>query len=633
MDGIAGIVYPDIFQMEDLIHPMLMTIQHRGKNGSDVATYKNIQVGIIGRKLAANAKKTVFAGVDGWISNAQDLAKELTEEGYALHTQDDSEVLICAYEYWGTSVFERLNGEFSLFILDQTKKRILLCRDRIGKKPLYWFHNPYYFMFASELKALLATGAVPQTPALDALSSYLYFGYIPQDMSPVEGVSKLLPAHFMQFNFDKSLSINSYWSYSSYFERINRTPLPTVIKDLDYLLRRNMTLSLPQDQPVGCMLSGGLGSASVASYMTQATSKDHVTAFTVGFKGQTDKDLKVTHDVVEKLGIAQETHAIVPSEFLQNLVKIAWHLDEPMADPNIIATWNLASMASAKTDTVYSGMGSDELFAGHSRYSMAERSLKPLRKIMRIPLQMGMRALIPLFSLLYKPYAFLLLKSSRTNPWQFDYLRENCIFDEKEIKRASPKLSGIFDPEVFLHKFHHLHRIKSTVASYLYFDVKTRLPDCYMQQYERAMAAHALRWRTPFLDRYIVEYMAALPEPELLQEYQAGSYLKALVKGALPASIVDRPKRTRQYFLRDWIEKKEMQEIFRLLVKGKLVEEGIIASTWLEGKIHDIGTVPKAFQYLWSVLLLEIWFRLYIHRPIRHIPHDIEVKELLTEEL
>ncbi|HEY4832831.1 MAG TPA: asparagine synthase (glutamine-hydrolyzing) [Waddliaceae bacterium] len=630
MEAIAGIVYPDVFQMNDLIYPMLNTMKHRGKEPCDIHTYKNIQIGICGNKLGVNDKSTVFVGLDGTIDNQEEIYKKLLEHGHQFGNYTTSEIILYAYNCWDSAFVEHLSGDFAIVILDLLKQKIVLARDRVGKKPLYWFHDQHHFIFASELKGLLATGAIPQTPALDSLASYLYFGYIPQDMTPIAKINKLLPAHYLQFHWDGSKTIIPYWHYSSYFEKSNILSKSDIVQNLDFLLRESVRMNLPNEKNFGCALSGGMGSASVAYYVTKEE-RFSVPAFTVGFRGENDQDVRAAQKAGSILGLNQETHFIERSNFLDDYVSIAWHLDEPLADPNIIATWNLAEKASEKVKMIFSGMGSDELFAGHSRYSIEEQDSSYFKEIIHMSAGWLQQLLIPLFNFIYKPAAYQLIKKARTNPWQFEYLSHNAVFDEKMLAEASPKLANIFDPEVFLHKFHNLNRIKSTVASFLYFDVKTRLPDCYILQYERLTAAHGLEWKAPFLNKSLVEFAASLYEPQVLQEKETAFYLKAIFKEIFPPSFINRPKKTRREFLRRWLESPSMRDIFQMLQNGALVEAGLISELWLQNHIEDLGSNPHAFRYLWAVFSLEIWFRIFINNPIQTTFSDISVKQLLVE--
>lgn len=626
MGGIAGIIYPDVFQVKDLVFPMIETMVHGCIKNLGLFTHKNIQIGTCCAKVSPNKNQTIFASIVGNISNKDELAKKLR-----INSENEPGIIIKAYEKFGPSFFEKLSGDFAILILDTVKKKIILGRDPIGKKNLYWYQDQHHFIFASELKSILASRAVPQTPAIDALASYLYFGYIPQDMSPIAGVNKLLPAHYLQVNFDGSKSISSYWSYSSYFQETTKSSKKQIIKNLDHLLIKSVENSIPKNEDIACFLSGGIGSASIAYYLKELSAPGTLSTYSVGFQGENEREFQTAKEVAKRLNLPHECYTITQKTFIDDLVKVSWYLDEPQADPNIISAWKLAQLSKEKVHTAFSGMGSDELLAGHSRYTIEEQGNSFYRQLTQPAINALNRMLIPVFNKIYKPLAYQLVKESLTDPWQFDYLRHNAIFSEHELMEASSKLSGVFDPEVFLHKFHHLQRVNSKVASYLYFDVKTLLVDCYIHQFERLTSVNSINWKAPFLQKDLVEYIASLPEPNFLKEKQAGSYLKALMKGALPQSILDRPKRTRKNFLKSWIQNDEMTEIFRLLVHGTLVDNGLISKIWLMEQINILQTSQSAYRYLWSVLQLEIWFRLFINRSITPLPPNISVKELLNE--
>jgi len=631
MKGIAGIVYPDVFQINHLIVPLLETLKNKEGAISDSYSFKHIELGSVGSKLCTNEKKTITLSFDGVIYNQKNLHKELLRSGSPLIKTAQQDLIVAAYSQWGLDFLKHLDGDFALAILDQEKSKIILARDRIGKKPLYWFHDNHHFIFSSQLKGILATGAVPTAAALDALASYLFFSYIPQDMTPIRSINKLLPGHYLQFNFNGSKFIEPYWSYSSYFQKSVSDQKNSLLSHLNHLILESVKARLPEKRPVGCFLSGGLGSASIAYYMHKVLNDCQFPAFSVGFEGENDDDMHAASEVAEKLDLLHYSEEIKPTDFLNDLVKIIWYLDEPLADPNIMATWRLAKLAATKTHTVFSGMGSDELFAGHNRYTTQEQEFSTLSAVSQFSMQFLRALLIPFLNVFYKKGAFSLLRQSRTNPWQFDYLRQNALFSERELSKAAPRLAELFDPEVFLHKFHHLDRIKSTVSSFLYFDVKTRLPDCFILQYERLTAANNLEWHTPFLDPHLMEYVASLAEPESLAENETASFLKALMKPVFSSSFIQRPKKTRKTFLRNWLINSEMRDIFLLLKRGTLVEAGLISNRWLQCQIDQLQTSPYAFKYLWAVLILEIWFRLFINRSINLAPPDLSVKQLLLE--
>lgn len=625
MDGIAGVIYSDVFQMSNLVTPMLDTMIHRGRSVQDLFSFKNVQLGVCGQKIQTNLNKRLVAALNGVILNQEALHKELSGLGHSFDTEHPSETLIRAFEEWGTDAFRRLQGDFAFMIFDQNAEKLYLVRDRIGKKPLYWYQNEHYFVFASDLKAILATGVVPQTLARDAIAAYFYFGYIPQDMSPILNVNKLLPAYYLEFCVSGAKFIHSYWSYSSFFNN-TKEEIPAVVQNLDRLLANsvNQSLSFAKD-PSGCFISGGLGSASVAYNLKKLCPPEQLTCFSVGFQGQNEEDIAAAQEVSRTLGISHECGTIKPQNILDSLVKIIWHLDTPLADPNVLATWEISKLASKKTNSVFSGMGSDELLAGHTRYSIEEQKSSWMQKLR---LSASQEILIPLLKRFWKTAALSLLQQSHINKSQFQYLSQNALFTADQLNAAAPKLKGVFDPEVFLNKFQNL---PSHVASYLYFDVKTRLPDSYLLQYERLTSAHGLDFFTPYLDQNIVEYMAGIFEPDNLDPSETGAYLKEMLKNIYPEKVVNRQKVNRPYFLAGWIDQPKLREVFQLLTKGLLVENGIISKKWLQETL--LGHSRGSFQHLWSVLVLEIWYRLFVNQSIAPTAPDYSVKELLSKRL
>ncbi|MFA6915220.1 MAG: asparagine synthase-related protein [Parachlamydiales bacterium] len=634
MSGIAGVLYPDVFQVNNLVSPMLDTLGHRGKSPRDLYTFRNVQLGICGQKMAANAHKTIYCALDGSISNRKQILSDLVSLGIDPLTENtDAHLIIAAYETWGTEFLEQLNGDFAIALFDQKSELLLLARDRVGVKPLYWYHSHNTFIFGSELKALLATGAIPQTLAEDAISSYLYFGFIPQDLTPIQGVSKLLPGYTLIFKLDQSMSITPYWSLSAFFQNTHKDSPQQLVKQLDHLITDSIRIRLPGEGPIGSFVSGGIGSACTAYYLQKETKNQPLEIFTAGFVGHNDSDITAAREVAATLSIQQQVITISPKQMVDKLPSVVWYLDEPVADPNVIATWNLTKSASLFTKNVFSGMGSDEFLAGHSRYTAGEQQVSPWETYVSSLMTHSKKFIIPLLKLIWEPLAFSYLKQTRTDPWQFSYMQRNAAFDLKTLKAASPYLSKLFDPEVFLHKFHHMQRINNTVGALQYLDIKTRLVDCYIHQYERLSTAHGVTWQSPFLDRDLIEFAAGLPEPNNLEEINTASILKELLKHTFSKQLLNRPKRTRQNFLGDWAPLPPILELFHRLPYGSLVETGMISSTWLKERLKEVHSSAQVFRYLWSILMLELWVQIYVNRRIETGPPEQSAVELLKHSL
>lgn len=631
MTAFAGIVYPDVLQVNDVTDLMLNTLTHRASTKRQIVSYKNIQMGCLGDGWATNGKRDLHLAFDGWVENRMELIEAFKEAGFPIEDTSDTQLVLKAYELFGKAFLERLNGEFSLALLDQKESSLLLARDRIGKKPLYWYQDKKYFLFASELKSLLSSGLVSQTPCREAIATYLFFGYSPQDLTPVKDVNKLLPSHSLQLTPNQGVQISSYWSYSSYFEKRVNVHKSKILTTVHQLLEESIIKRMPAGGPIGSFVSGGLGSATVAYYLTRYGQGHPLKAFTSTFQGYNEDDAHAADSVCKSLSLSHESSRITPEIFLRQLPKIVWYLDEPIADPNIMATWELAHLSSGYSKSVFSGMGSDELLALHSRYTMAERNSAYVSRLMLLPRPVIQKILVPLLRFFYPDAAYNILRTLRTNPWQFEYLRHNALFNENLLQQAAPKLVHAFDPDTFLHKFHNISRIHSNVSSFLYFDVKTRLPDNFMLQYERLTRAFNLDWQTPFLDRKLVEFSAELPEPESLLEGETASYLKPLILDVFSPEFIQRPKKTRRHFLAGWMQQPEVKEVFKLLMRGTLVETGLISESWLQTQLQDPNEMEASFSQLFSILVLEVWFRLFLNRSPGTRPPELNLKEVLLQ--
>lgn len=636
MSGIAGVVYPNLFYSQSLIDPLLDSMGHRshddlGLAGKDVFTHKNLTLGIVGGRIAGNPTHTISAVVDGHIYNYLELKKKLLDKGYILSTSEQEELVVSAYDAWGEDFPRELDGDFSIALFDRKEETLYLIRDRVGVKPLYWWNESNTFLFASEIKALLSTEIVPQTPAKDSLAMYLSLGYIPQDMTPIENVNKLLPAHTLKYSFNKGLSIHQYWSFSDNFLKTSKSSFNDRSAHLDYLIKRSLEKRIIPETHVGCFVSGGVGSAGIAKYLRDKKPHEDIPSFCVGFKGENEADVTAATGFAKQLHLSQNVGLITPKTFMDDIVKSVWYCDEPLSDPTVAATWNLSRLAAWKAKHVFSGMGSDELLAGHGRYTTEEQN-----STVHIGYEQGRQLMlrymiIPVLRLFSHATALSLLKNARSNLWLVSYIRSSSVFTEGLLQKAAPSLSNYFTPDFFIHKFHRLTDIDSKVSSFLYLDFKTRLPDLYIAQYERLTMANGVDWRAPFLDRDIIEYLAKIPEPSSLQTEDTALLMKNLLKDSFPEELINRPKKTRKNFLSTWIIPAGLFSLFQTLRQGSLVESGIIDESWIVSVTSSPKSCEAYFQQLWALLVLEVWFRLFINFPVSTECPNLTIEELLTK--
>lgn len=631
MGGIAGLVYRNVFQVTDLISPMLHTMVRHGATVRDVHIFKNFQICIGEKKLFSSPKKNIIVALDGVISNVENLRQQLKNQGYKITTDSHAEIIVHAYDHWGSDFLPYLQGDFAIAVLDKEQEKLLIARDRIGRRNLYWYLSQDQFMFASEIKALLASGIIPATPAKDALSAYLYFGYIPQDMSPIQGINKLLPGYYLEFDSNYQTRINPYWSIDvSLQQKFDDIP-KNAISQFEELFYNSVSKCIPKTRPIGSFLSGGLGSAATTFFLKKVVPSNELDTFSVDFQGENTEDLEAARSVAKQLELPHFSDTITPAQFLENLVAITWYLDEPLADPNVVATWHLAKLASSHTQVVFSGMASDEFLAGHTRYIPRKKPETFLERLFLLSAPLIKSFLIPIVKRISETATFYILQKTHVNPWQLDYFNANALFTRELQKKAAPILVDQFNPEIYLHKFYYDERKGPSISSFLYFDIKTRLVDCYIQQYQRITAAHQLQWKTPFIDLSVLEYLARMPDPEAFAEKDTASFLKIILKDHLSNEFINRPKINRRDFLKRWVEQCDLGNLFPLLASGKLAEAGLISAKWLKESTSTPHLRTENFRYLWAILSLEIWFRLFVNRTIGSKPPEISLRELLLE--
>ncbi|MDF2549758.1 MAG: hypothetical protein K0S07_825 [Chlamydiales bacterium] len=630
MGAIAGIIYPDRFQVTHRIEELLESLKYRDSGKSASHSYLNSEVGARGdTAFAMHSKLRLTVGFDGFIVNFEKAVLSLHKKGLRVQAKNGAELILQAYKAFGSlSFLDDIDGDFALFILDQEKGELLLARDRLGKKPLYWYQDSLHFIFASELKAILATGYVPQSPAEDGLSHYLFFGYLPQDMTLVKGVSKLLPGYMLKIDLSQAKSIKPYWSLSALFESKQEDKIEVVEETLKSLLKESIQLRLTANQPVGCSFFGGLGSAAAALYAKELTSD--VTAYNALFPSE-ESIQKESEETAAALGCAHATCWL--SSGFADLPKILWHLDEPLADLSMLANWQIVKAAHLKSALILSGIGSGELLLTKERYFFESNPVSSLSLWLESKLKPLKRSVaVPLLNLIWPSLAFRILRSYPSNPWQTAYLQQNALFPEEEHSALSPTLSGVFDTALFLNRFHKIHHIESTTASFLYLDLKTRVVDSQMHQYDRLSAAHGLNWHAPFLDHKLFSYLIRVFSTLAKNRETHPSPLAALLEGKLSQTMIENSSERKSAFARHCLRELSLKPFKGLYKKSVLVDMGLVSSSWLkEAFVEEREMTFPHFQQLFSILSLEAWFRLFMDQSVATSPPDCSLEELLLD--
>jgi len=628
MGALVGLTNPNIYRTNNIADKMLEAISYRGEsNESAIYKYKNTSIGTLGKdKLAHNNTEDIWAILDGEIFNLEEISLTLKESGYIKdkgHSQ--TEIILFAYECWGIDCFKKINGPFSIAIYDQRTEEIILARDHMGHKPLYWSLHNNHFIFASELKSIMHSGFIPQTPSKEGISAYLSLGFIPQDITAIKGVNKLLPGYFLKYSLKNSIRIKPFWSYSACFANKQKLSESDIIEKTDELLNQAISRRL-NGNPAGCLLSGRLGSACIATYLKKL-SKNKLSSLTAYFENEGLEDLKTAKEVSANLHIDNKTSLLTPDDICAELPKITWYLDEPLADPATLMTWKMSQLASSSgLKTVYSSIGSNRLFGMHGHYLQYNQQNSPKNIQQQIT-----KKLLGYFSkVLHLEKGYQLANQYIIQSPLHNYIADSVIFDTKTLSKMSPDLNHCFNPEIFSQKFFRIKDLES-INSFLYFESKTSLADSFLTQYDRLTSAFGLNYRTPFLDLPLVEFLATIPEDKQAYQGSTSFLLKSLLGDPLPATSINNPKINHPFMLTSWRQSKDFQDIMELLAKGLLVETGYINKKWLQ-KLSSPKYNPKYSSIqIWSLLSLEIWFRLFLNSSSFSSPPKMNIKELLSQ--
>jgi asparagine synthase (glutamine-hydrolysing) len=561
MCGIVGFVSqgdPSVINIETL-RGMAYALNHRGPDESGEFIEDNIalahkRLSIIDLKEGQQPMRSERGNVivfNGEIYNYIELKKTLIAKGFIFRTNSDTEVLLASYEAWGKGCLEKLNGMFSFLIYDKDKKSLFFSRDRLGKKPFYYFKNGKVFAFASEIKALLALPEVKKNIKINplAISDFLSLGYILSPKTIYDGIEVLQAANYGVYNiFNEHLKISQYWNLEDFYHPANKiSEKDDCVEKFEELLFEACKLRLRSDVPLGTYLSGGLDSASIAAIIKKI-SKNNIQAFTVGFESKSYDETKYAKMVSKYLDI---DHALLNSkQFLSNeLSKLVWYFDGPFADTSIMPTYMLNNAAKKYATVALSGDGADEMLAGYQTY-LAD---KYFRLYKNIPLAFQ-KKIYYFFKKIIKPsyrkvsvdYKLLQFLSSYGFSIEKAHYWWRVIFSNNEKKKIMSndllKQCGGYDPfDTFKDYFSKVPQ-SNFLDKTLFVDQKTWLQDNILVKVDRSSMANSMEVRSPFLDHNLVEYVAQLQKKFKLEGGRQKMILKSAMKPFLQQEIINRKK-------------------------------------------------------------------------------------------
>ncbi len=627
MCGISGLVYTDPRHPVDreLLRRMTTTLAHRGPDADgffwgDGAALGHRRLSIIdlstGDQPIYNEDASRVVVFNGEIYNFHEVRADLEQRGHRFATASDTEAIVHAWEEYGDACLSRLRGMFAIALWDLRRRRLLLARDRVGKKPLYYAHDGEHLLFASELKALLGDPSLKRAVSLEALDDYLTYGAVPAPRTVYQGVHQLPPAHYLVWE-DGRIRTEEYWD-------VQYRPAPARseadwLAQFDSIFSESVRLRMIADVPLGAFLSGGVDSSAVVGAMAAASSRPVVTT-TISFADGAFDEAPHARTVAHALG-TDHTELRVEPKAAEILPTLAWHLDEPFADSSALPSYYVARAARQRVTVALSGDGGDEIFAGYEwRYGLnltegrARRAIPgPLRRGILGPLA----AIWPKADRLPRPLRWkFFLRNLSLEPEQA-YFHDMSLFtpaDKAALLEPDFRRSlGGYDPFPTFRR--HFDRVRGLdpLNRLLYVDLKTWLPNDILVKMDRMAMANSLEVRSPLLDHTVIEFAAGLP-PDLKYRRGTSKYLlKRLAERRIPASAIHRPKMGFSIPLAAWLRGELKATAEDLLLSERALGRRYfrpdqVRAMWSR---HQTGRRNHS-HHLWALMMLELWQRLFV---------------------
>ncbi len=573
------------------------------------------------RQPVYNEDRTIAAVFNGEIYNFQQLRADLGRRGHRFTSQGDSECLVHLYEEYGDQFVDHLRGMFAFAIWDRSEGRLLLGRDRVGKKPLYWRADGESLSFGSELKSIVENRAVPRRVDPIALHHYLTYQYVPAPWSIYQGIQKLPPGHLLSWR-NGVTEVSRYWRLDCTENSV--ASVPEAAEQLRELLLDSTKVRMISERPLGAFLSGGVDSSAVVAAMARQTPLP-VKTFAIGFDNDLFDERLHARKLAEHYGTDHHEFVVTPAG-LDILPALTWHFDEPFADASAIPTFYVAQMSSQHVTVVLTGDGGDESFGGYRRYAL-----------------MGMLQGIRLPTLVHPVLRHLgssLANCKNTASRRFaagraiEMLGEStqrrygrmmsyftpqqkfCLYSE-ELRE---QLAGVDSYELIDQIFTQSHA-RTDVGRIMDVDVNTYLPGDLLTKVDIATMACSLEARSPFLDHHLMEWAASLPSHLKVRAGTTKYLLKEAMKPWLPQDLITRRKQGFGVPLADWL-RADLRDLSRdVLTDSTARSRGFFRPDAVLSLLRQHENGSDHSSRIWALMQLELWHRAFIDAPGRGRAH------------
>ena len=573
-----------------------------------------IDLSELGHQPMSSEDQKFWITFNGEIYNFQSLREDLISKGYTFKSNTDTEVIIYLYQEYGENCLQHMRGMFAFAIWDQVKSCLFLARDRIGKKPLFYYFDGRTFIFASEIKSILEDHFIGKEINFEAFCDYFKYLYVPDPKTIYRNIYKLEPGHYLICS-KEGIKKKEYWDVS--FADESTMELQDISNNLLEILNESVKLRMISDVPLGAFLSGGIDSSGVVALMARQQSSP-VTTCSIGFDTEDYDEIKFARMIAKKYN-TDHHEFIVKQKAEEILTDLAYYFDEPFADSSAVPTYYVSKLARQKVTVALSGDGGDENFAGYEKYYIDDIENRIRRKIpasiRRSILPYLVQVTSPLNPSVFQKGTTLLNTLSFESDYGF-YLT-NSEFDDrlwdKIINPDIKKKIGDYDPSSVIRHYYHKADTDNHLSKILYTDLKTYLPGDILVKVDRMSMANSLEVRAPMLDHNVIEFAASIPPHLKFNRGEKKYILKQAFKQILPKETMCRKKMGFSVPLADWLrgELKDLAYSYffsRDAGLNNFFQYDPMRRLWDDhqtGK-RNYGTI------LWSLLMFELWYREFI---------------------
>ena len=619
MCGITG--YVTVSPSSDpasVLERMTDSIRHRGPD--DFGYYRDPWASLGFRRLAiidvagghqpmTNEDESLWLVYNGEIFNHAGIRPELEKAGHRYTNRSDSETILHSYEQFGPACLQRFRGMFAFAIWDKNRRKLFAARDRLGKKPLYYYWDGRLFAFGSEIKTLLQHPAISAQFEDSLLPEYLCFGYVSEERTLFRNICKLMPGHYLELDGANGLRVQKYWELPVPAAAPEDRSDQSWISECRERLEETVRMRLMSDVPLGMFLSGGVDSSAIAAIMKRNFSGP-VKTFAVGYPEAEFSELSYARHVAESIGTEHHEVVVGMEDFFNTLPRLIWHEDEPITWPSSVSLYFVSKLAREHVTVVLTGEGSDEMFGGYARYrhyAMNERWLSVYQVLPR-----GLRGMIRdrvattgLLSAGFRrklQHTFVGRGEDLESLYLDNFYSAFSLSEQRQLFPALPNGSpyrnfrAVWDPT----RGPALQRL-------LYADQKTYLIELLMKQDQMSMAT-SIESRVPFLDHEFVEWAARVPQHMKLRNGEGKYIVKKAIEGLVPDQIIYRKKMGFPTPIRQWLMDARADSLYRILqARDGLLAQYIDAAQLAALLDRQRQGLEDATDRFWRLLTLQVW--------------------------